>query len=103
MNFSNVLEYHCAYNEGIGNGLNKIQVKGGFNLQQCANECFQMRLDGNEAVNGATLDKKTCYCEERQLGTWPSYMKNNCLFKTSGKPMKPIKGNYFLSLCYKYL
>ena len=96
MNLSNVLEYHCAYNEGIGNGLKKIKVKGDSNLQLCANDCFQMRLDGQHAINGATLDKKTCYCEERQTDTWPSFMNINCLFKTDRKP-KPLTGKHFLS------
>ena len=83
INFSNVLEYHCEYTEGIGNGIKRIKMIGGLDLQRCANLCFQMRLDGNEAINGATLDKKTCYCEKNQTLTWYSKQKRNCLFKQS--------------------
>ena len=59
----------------------------------CANECFQMKMDGQKTINGATLDKTTCYCEVSQNRTWYSKGKMNCKFKTN---KKPIKGEYFL-------
>ena len=93
LNVSNHLEFYCAYNEGSGNGLEKIKVKGDFDVQSCANKCFQMRLDGNGTINGATLDQKTCYCEFNQTHSWYSRLKKNCQFKTNRKPMD---GEYFI-------
>ena len=97
MNCSDLIEYYCAYNEGSGNGVNKIKVIGDLDLQKCGNKCFQMKLDGNEAINGATLDKETCYCEESQTRTWYSKQKKNCLFKADRNPIT-IKGEFYI-LC----
>ena len=90
MIFSIFLEY-CAYNEGSGNGIEKMKVDGELDLQQCANKCFKMRMNGKKDINGATLDGTTCYCEVSQTRTWYSKEKTNCQFKTY---IKPIKGNF---------
>ena len=98
MNCSDLIEYYCAYNEGSGNGVNKIKVIGDLDLQKCANKCFQMKLDGNGPINGATLDKETCYCEENQTRTWYSKQKKNCFFKTDRKPISIKGGSLILCL-----
>ena len=56
-----------------------------------------MRLDGNNAINGATFDNKTstCHCEKTQTRTWNSKEKKNCFFKTD---RKPIQGKYYIYL-----
>ena len=54
-----------------------------------------MKLDENVTINGATLEKKTCYCEVSQNRLWYNKKKKNCLFKTD---RKPIKGKYHLSV-----
>ena len=92
------LEY-CAYSEGSGNGIEKIKVDGDLDLQGCANKCFQMRLDGNEAINGVTYENTTCYCEVSQTLAFYSKEETNCQFKTDKKAvaMKGERCIYLLS------
>ena len=102
--FINVLGRYCTYDEGVGNGIDKIKVRGEFNAQTCANKCFQMRRDKNKHINGATLDQKTCRCEVSQTHTWYSRQKKNCQFRIDRKPIGIsilsiiclISNNYFL-------
>ena len=79
---------YCAYNEGFGTGIKKIPLEGDIDLQRCANKCYQMKLDVNKYINGATLDKTKCFCEVSQGRTVYSKEKTNCQFKTEPKPVK---------------
>ena len=56
-----------------------------------------MRIDGNEFINGATLDKNTCLCEVNQSRTWYSKQSMNCFFKTA---RNTIEGEYFINLSH---
>ena len=95
LNISKFLEVFCTYEEGSGNGVEKIKVNITANLQTCANECFQMKRDENAAINGATVDKKKCYCEVQQTHRWFTKEKMNCFFKTGKK--KIIEGEFSIS------
>ena len=80
--FIGSLELYCEYMEGAGNGKKKIKVDGEFTHQKCANRCLQLRRNGNEAINGATLDSTTCFCEMNQTRSFYSKQKMNCHFRT---------------------
>ena len=75
-----------------------MKVTGSLDLQRCANKCFQMRQDGEKFINGATLDKTTCYCEVSQTRTIYNKEKTNCQFKTEKKPVRCEYCLYLLSI-----
>ena len=74
------VETFCSFTEGYGNGKEKIPMEGEYDFEECADECFQLRRDGNEAINGATVERKKCFCELNQTRTWYSKEKMNCHF-----------------------
>ena len=90
------LDTFCPFTEGYGDGNKKILVGKNLNREDCANQCFQLKRNGNEAVNGATLEDKKCFCELNQTRTWHSKDKMNCHFtKTEGE-----EGNDYYSFLY---
>ena len=90
----------CSFTEGYGDG-NKISVGTNLNIEDCANKCFQLRRDGNEAVNGATLEDKECFCELNQKRTWYSKDKLNCHFtKNEGEEGNDYYAPIFILLIF---
>ena len=84
------LDTFCSFTEGYGNGKKKIPVAGRMNFEDCADYCFKLKREGNEAINGATLEGSKCFCEMNQTRTWFSKEKMNCHFLTKKKE----EGNY---------
>ena len=95
------LDIFCPFTEGYGDGSKKILVGNNLNIEECANKCFQLRRNGNEGVNGATLEERKCFCELNQTRTWYSKDKLNCHFtKNEGEEGNDYYSPIFILLMF---